>query len=84
MPRLAAQLKSGWAAWLLAALFLSLQHVFLPYLPDPRFWLYRGLMYLPFALFIGLLLKLRPQMLPYAAILHALMDISALSVYWMM
>jgi hypothetical protein len=83
MPRLAAQLKNGWAAWLVAALFLALQHVFLPFLPDPRFWAYRALMYLPFALFAGLVIKLRPQLLPYMVIVHALMDISALSVYWM-
>ena len=83
MPRLAAQLKNGWVAWLLASLFLAAQHVFLPFIPDGRFVLWRLGMYLPFALFAGLVLKLRPQLLPYLAIIHALMDISALSVYLM-
>ncbi len=45
--------------------------------------LWRLGMYLPFALFIGLALKLRPSLLPYFAIIHALMDISTLAVYWM-
>ncbi|RPI23091.1 MAG: hypothetical protein EHM70_22965 [Chloroflexota bacterium] len=83
MPRLAAQLKNGWAAWLLASLFLGLQHCFLPFIPDARFILWRAGMYLPFALFAGLLLKLRPSLLPYFAIIHALVDVSALSIYWM-
>jgi hypothetical protein len=90
MPRLAAQLGGAegkrsavWAAWLLASLFLAFQHVFLPFQPDLRFILYRALMYLPFALFAGIMLKFRPSLLPYMAIVHALMDISAVSVYWM-
>ena len=81
MPRLEIQLKNGWIAWLVASLFLAAQHVFLPLLPDGRFMLWRLGMYLPFALFAGLVLKLRPGLLPYFAIIHALMDISALSVY---
>lgn len=84
MPRLGAQLKSGWIAWALASFFLAFQHIFLPYLPDPRFWAYRGLMYLPFALFAGLLIKLRPQLLPYFVVIHVLLDFSALSVYFML
>ena len=83
MPRLALQLKNGWIAWLIAAIFLAAQHCFLPLIPDGRFILWRLGMYLPFALFIGLLLKLRPSLLPYAVIIHALIDISTLSVYWM-
>jgi hypothetical protein len=83
MPRLAAQLKNSWLAWLVASFFLALQHVFLPFIPDGQFILWRLGMYMPFALFIGLLLKLRPSLLPYAVIVHGLMDISTLSVYWM-
>jgi membrane protease YdiL (CAAX protease family) len=83
MPRLAVQLKSSWLAWLLASLFLALQHSFLPFIPDPRFFLWRFGLFLPFALFIGLVLKLRPQLLPYCMIVHALMDFATLSVYWM-
>jgi membrane protease YdiL (CAAX protease family) len=83
MPRLAVQLKNGWLAWLLSSFFLAAQHIFLPFIPDGRFILWRLGMYLPFALFAGLLLKLRPQLLPYFVIVHALIDISTLSVYWM-
>jgi hypothetical protein len=83
MPRLAAQLKNGWLAWLVAAFFLGLQHSFLPLILDGRFFLWRLGMYLPFALFAGLVLKQRPQLLPYFAVIHALMDVSALTVYWM-
>jgi hypothetical protein len=38
-------------------------------------------MYLPFALFVGFLLKLRPTLLPYYMIIHALIDISAVLAY---
>ena len=81
MPRLAAQLKNSWVAWLLAAFFLGLQHCFLPLILDGHFMLWRFAMYLPFALFAGLVVKLRPRMLPYLAVVHALMDISTLAVY---
>ena len=81
MPRLEAQLKNGWVAWLLASCFLAAQHIFLPLILDGGFILWRLLMYLPFALFVGLLIKLRPTLLPYAMIVHALADLSAVLVY---
>ena len=83
MPRLEAQLKNGWAAWLIASFFLGAQHMFLPLILDGRFMLWRLGMYLPFALFAGLTLKLRPTLLPYFMIVHALMDVSAVAVYLM-
>ena len=83
MPRLAAQLKNSWFAWLIASLFLAAQHMFLPLLLDGRFMLWRFLMYLPFALFAGLMIKLRPTLLPYYMIVHALIDVSAVMVYLM-
>ncbi len=83
MPRLAVQLKNGWLAWLLASFFLALQHSFLPFIPDSRFFLWRFGMFLPFALFIGLTLKLRPQLLPYFMVIHALVDFATLATYWM-
>ncbi len=83
MPRIANQIKNGWGAWLVASLFLALQHGFLPFIPDWRFFMWRVLMYLPFALFVGLLLKLRPSLMPYFVIVHVLMDFSTLSVYYM-
>ena len=80
MPRLFNG-KSPWLAFLVASLFLSLQHIFLPFIWDWNYILWRGLMYLPFALYAGLMVKLRPNLLPYFAIVHALMDISVLTVY---
>ena len=81
MPRLAVQLKNGWLAWLIASFFLGAQHMFLPLIPDGRFMLWRLLMYMPFALFSGFFLKLRPTLLPYFMIVHALADFSAVAVY---
>ncbi len=84
MPRLAEQIKNGWAAWLIAAFVLAAQHIFLPFLPDGRFVLWRLGMFLPFALFVGLMIKLRPTLLPYLLIIHALADISTVLSYTMM
>jgi hypothetical protein len=81
MPRLESQLKNGWLAWLIASLALAAQHMFLPLIFDGGFILWRLLMYLPFALFAGLLIKLRPTLLPYLMIVHALADTSAVLVY---
>ena len=84
MPRLAVQLKNGWAAWLITGFALALQHSFLPFLPDARFFLWRLGMFLPFALFAGLVLKLRPGLLSYFAILHALLDLATWATYFML
>lgn len=83
MPRLGRQLKNGWFAWLIASLALAGQHIFLPLILDGGFILWRFGMYLPFALFAGLMIKLRPTLLPYYLIVHALIDISAVTVYLM-
>jgi hypothetical protein len=83
MPRIERQMKNGWAAWLIASFFLGAQHIFLPLIFDGRFILWRLLMYMPFALFVGLMLKLRPSLLPFLMILHTLADLSALAMYLM-
>ncbi|MFZ6030653.1 MAG: hypothetical protein ACOYYS_23345 [Chloroflexota bacterium] len=80
MPRLFNG-KSPWLAYLVTSCFLALQHCFLPFIGDGRYLLWRGLMFLPFALYAGLMVKLRPNLLPYFAIVHALMDVSVLTVY---
>ncbi len=80
MPRLFDG-KRPWLAYLVAAAFLAAQHIFLPFIADGRYLLWRGLMFLPFALYGGLMVKLRPNLLPYFATVHALMDISVLTVY---
>ena len=40
-------------------------------------------MFLPFALFTGLVIKLRPALLPYFVIVHALLDVTTVLVYLM-
>ena len=60
MPRLEAQLKNGWVAWLIASFFLAAQHMFLPLILDWGFMLWRLGMFLPFALFTGLCPQIPP------------------------
>jgi len=83
MPRLEEQLKNGWIAWLIASFFLAAQHMFLPLILNGGYMLWRTGMFLPFALFTGLVLKFRPWLLPYFVIVHALMDITTVLVYLM-
>jgi hypothetical protein len=83
MPRLEAQLKNGWLAWIIASFFLAAQHMFLPFILNGGYLLWRFGMFLPFALVTGLVLKLRPTLLPYFVIVHALMDITTVLVYLM-
>jgi hypothetical protein len=74
MPRLEGQTGRAWLAVALASGFLALQHVALPLLFDGRFILWRSLMFLPFALMVGILLHWRPRLLPYMVIVHMLID----------
>jgi hypothetical protein len=78
MPRLERQLGNGWLALVLTAIVLSLQHMTLPLILDWRFILWRALMFLPFVLYLGLLLKFRPRLLPYLMVIHFLIDLLAL------
>lgn len=75
MPRLRKQLKHKPLVVLLPVLFLSIQHCTLPLLFDTNFMVYRGVMFLPFALLIGIVLFKRPRLLPYFAALHGLLDL---------
>jgi hypothetical protein len=83
MPRIEAHLRNGWLAWLIASFFLAAQHMFLPLILDGGYLLWRLGMFLPFALFTGLVLRLRPALLPYFVIVHALMDVTTVLVYLM-
>ena len=75
MPRLKEGLGSKWLAVVLPVLFLSLQHMTLPFIPDLKFILYRSLVFLPFAALIGIALHRRPTLFPWFAILHGVMDL---------
>ena len=74
MPRLVDRVEPEWLAVALPVLFLSLQHMTLPFIPDLKFILYRGVVFLPFAALIGMALYKRPALFPWFAILHGLMD----------
>jgi hypothetical protein len=74
MPRIQYAYRSRLPAWVLPVLFLSLQHITLPFIPDPIFILYRAVVFLPFALLIGIAIYRRPSLFPYFAILHGIMD----------
>jgi len=76
MPRLEKGGLPRWAAILLPTLFLAAQHIAIPLVFNMNFILWRFLMFLPFALLVALLIKWRPRLLPYIAIVHVLMDIS--------
>ena len=80
MPRLLDTMKRKWLAVLLPVIFLSIQHCALPFIPDVKFIVYRALVFLPFALLIGLILYKKPQLFPYFAILHGLMDLGTVMV----
>ncbi|PKO19196.1 MAG: hypothetical protein CVU39_01200 [Chloroflexi bacterium HGW-Chloroflexi-10] len=76
MPRLDARPFPNLRPLILPALFLGLQHLAVPLLFNLPFILWRALMYLPFAIVVGLLLHWRPRLLPYLAVVHFLMDLS--------
>ncbi|MHB1341869.1 MAG: hypothetical protein ACYC77_03525 [Coriobacteriia bacterium] len=76
MPRL--QAVTGKKVWplLACAAVLSAQHVFLPLLFDWRFVVWRLLMFLPFALWMGFVAHRRPTVMPYLVAGHVLLDFS--------
>lgn len=76
MPRLQAGGLNRWLALTLSAAALGLQHIAVPLLMDVNFILWRGLMFLPFAFLVGLMMLWRPRLLPYIAVVHVLMDAS--------
>jgi hypothetical protein len=82
MPRLQSATNLKWPVTIACGLVLAAQHITLPLIFDGRFILWRLLMYLPFAIFVGIVMQLRPRLLPYIMVFHALMDLTALSVYF--
>ena len=75
-PRLEKQGVQPWLAVALTGFFLSAQHVFIPFIPDPRFITYRLVMFQPFALLIAVVMRWRPRLMPYFGIVHVLMNLS--------
>ena len=83
LPRLEAQGVRPWLAVSLASFFLSAQHMFAPFIPDARFITYRLVMFLPFAVLIALVMRVRPRLMPYMAVIHVLMDLSVAVMFLM-
>jgi len=83
MPRLEAQGLRPWLSVTLASFFLSAQHIFAPFLPDGRFITYRLIMFLPFAILIAVVMRTRPRLMPYMAVIHVLMDLSVAVMFLM-
>ncbi len=79
LPRLQALWNRRWLPLLLTAFMLSAQHIALPLIFNGRFMFWRLVSFLPFALFLGLLIDWRPRLLPYLMVVHALMDISLMA-----
>ncbi len=80
-PRIEQQGVNAWIAYSAAAVMLSLQHLAAPLRFEGRYLIWRGLMFLPFALFVGIVLRWRPRLLPYLAVIHVLMDLSLIAVF---
>jgi hypothetical protein len=76
-PRLVPQIGRV-AAVLVTGLMLAFQHATLPLLFDARFIAWRLLMFVPFGLLVAVLLRWRPQLLPYLVVVHMLMDASVM------
>ena len=80
MPRIAQRTGRVWLALSVTAFFLAAQHVTLPLLIDWRFALWRLLMFLPFALFLALVVRLRPSLLGYLVVVHGALDFAVVAM----
>jgi hypothetical protein len=78
-PRLEKAL-GAWPAMALSCGFLAAQHLALPLVPDARYLVWRGLMFLPFAVLVGVALRRRPSLMPWLMGVHALMDAATAAV----
>lgn len=74
MPKLHTELKYKWLSVFLPVLFLSVQHITLPFIPDVNFIIYRALVFLPFAFLLGIAIFFKPSLFTYFALLHGIMD----------
>ncbi len=77
MPRLATAWGRPALAVIVAAAVLGAQHVALPLRFDAAFIVWRLLMFMPFALLLGLALHWRPRLLPFLMVIHGLLDLQA-------
>ncbi len=83
MPRIKEQTGQPGLALALASLALGVQHFTVPLLFDWRFFTWRLLMFIPFAFLVGAILRWRPRLMPYMAVVHFLIDAATAATYFM-
>ncbi len=71
------------ASVLVPAVVLGLQHVAMPLELDWRYLVWRGLMFLPFAVLVGVAVFRRPTLLPWLLVVHGLMDAQLPVLTWL-
>ena len=76
MPRLRVITGRSGLSLLLTASTLSVQHAFLPLLFNGPYLVWRALMFLPLAVWLGWVIRRRGSALPYVAAAHGLLDVS--------
>jgi membrane protease YdiL (CAAX protease family) len=76
MPRLERATGRPWLAIVLVAFFGAAQHITMPLIFDWRFITWRLLMFIPFTLFLAIVIRWRPRLLPYFVVVHGLLDAS--------
>ena len=82
MPKLKEQGYKKWATILIPSIMLGLQHIAVPFIFDIKYLVWRGLMFIPFAIFIGIVMNKNSKLFPYLAIIHILMDLSFVSMFF--
>jgi hypothetical protein len=73
-PRLRATGTNRWATIAIVGTVLSIQHLFFSFQLDWRYDLWLALKYLPFALWMGVIIDRRPTTLPYLMGAHFALD----------
>jgi membrane protease YdiL (CAAX protease family) len=80
MPRLERSTKKAWLAIVLVAFFAAAQHMTMPLIFDWHFIIWRLIMFIPFVLFLAIVIRWRPRLLPYIVITHGLLDASLIAL----
>ena len=75
MPKFESQGMARWLAVSIPSLILGFQHMGVPFLFNSSYLIWRGLMFLPFAFLAGAVLRWKPRLFPYLAVVHVLMDV---------
>ena len=82
MPRWKAQTGRGSLSLVLPVFFLGAQHMAAPLISNGRFIGWQLIIYMPFAFLVAPVMRWRPRLLPYLAIVHVLMDVAAAAMFF--